>query len=92
VPAVKGITSFSRINGQASALLELVESSSDQAPVPSLYRTYSDLCSDFNATLDTWKSLQVKVAGLDSGLKHADGGQGAAIELLQCSRRAPTGP
>ena len=50
VPPVKGTTSFSRINGQASALLEMVESTSDQAPVPSLYRTYSDLCRDFNAT------------------------------------------
>ena len=48
VPPVKGVTSFSRINGQASALLEMVESTSDQAPVPSLYRTYSDLCRDFN--------------------------------------------
>lgn len=84
VPPVKGITSFSRINGQASALLEMVESSSDQAPVPSLYRTYADLCRDFNATSDAWKSLQEKVAGASAGLKHADGGQGTTIELLQC--------
>jgi hypothetical protein len=43
-PPVKGATSFSRINGQASALLEMVESTSEEAPVPSLYRTYSELC------------------------------------------------
>ena len=60
VPPVKGLTSFSRINGQASALLEMVEATSDQAPVPSLYRTYADLCRDFNATLAAWQSLQVK--------------------------------
>ena len=67
VPAVKGTTSFSRINGQASALLEMVESSSDQAPVPSLYRTYSDLCRDFNATLTAWQSLQAKVGKSNVG-------------------------
>lgn len=77
VPAVKGTTSFSRINGQASALLEMVESSSDQAPVPSLYRTYSDLCRDFNDTLAAWQSLQGKVARSIAGLKRA--GDGPAI-------------
>jgi photosystem II stability/assembly factor-like uncharacterized protein len=75
VPPVKGATSFSRINGQASALLGMVESTSDQAPVPSLYRTYSDLCRDFNATLGAWKSLQAKVE-VEAGLKHADHGPG----------------
>ncbi len=75
VPSVKGATSFSRINGQASALLEMVESTSDQAPVPSLYRTYSDLCRDFNATTGAWQSLQAKVE-VDAGIKHADHGSG----------------
>ncbi len=75
VAPVKGAASFSRINGQASALLEMVESTSDQEPVPSLYRTYSDLCRDFNATLSAWQSLQAKVAGLNAGMKHADHGQ-----------------
>jgi photosystem II stability/assembly factor-like uncharacterized protein len=75
VPPVKGVTSFSRINGQASALLEMVESTSDEAPVPSLYRTYSDLCTDFNATLVAWQSLQAKVKA-DAGLKRPDGGPG----------------
>jgi len=74
VPAVKGATSFSRINGQASALLEMVESSSDQAPVPSLYRTYADLCRDFNATLAAWQSLQAKVGQLNvDGARAGDG-------------------
>jgi photosystem II stability/assembly factor-like uncharacterized protein len=75
VPPVKGATSFSRINGQAAALLEMVESTSDQAPVPSLYRTYSDLCRDFNATIGAWQSLQAKVE-VDAGFKHADHGSG----------------
>ncbi|MEO7205478.1 MAG: sialidase family protein, partial [Steroidobacteraceae bacterium] len=75
VPPIKGATSFSRINGQASALLEMVESTSDQAPVPSLHRTYSDLCRDFNATLGAWQSLRAKV-DVDAGLKHADHGPG----------------
>jgi hypothetical protein len=65
VPPVKGVTSFSRINGQASALLEMVEATSDQAPVPSLYRAYSDLCRDFNATLAAWQSLPAKVTGVN---------------------------
>jgi photosystem II stability/assembly factor-like uncharacterized protein len=73
VPPIKGAASFSRINGQASALLEMVESTSDQAPVPSLHRTYSDLCRDFNATLRAWQSVRAK-ADVDSGLKHADHG------------------
>jgi hypothetical protein len=75
VPPVKGTTSFSRINGQASALLEMVEATSDQAPVPSLYRTYSDLCRDFNATFGAWQSLQAKVE-MDAGLKPANDGPG----------------
>jgi photosystem II stability/assembly factor-like uncharacterized protein len=75
VPPVKGTTSFSRINGQASALLEMVESTSDHAPVPSLYRTYSDLCMDFNATFGAWQSLQAQVE-MDAGLKHANDGPG----------------
>jgi photosystem II stability/assembly factor-like uncharacterized protein len=57
VPPVKGITSFSRINGQAAVLLEMVEGTSDHAPVGSLYRTYSQLCGDFNTTLAAWRSL-----------------------------------
>jgi hypothetical protein len=77
VPPVKGATSFSRINGQASALLGMVESTSDQAPVPSLYRTYSDLCRDFNTTLGAWRSLQAK-AIVDAGLK--DAGDGPRID------------
>ncbi len=71
VPPVKGATSFSRINGQASALLEMVEATSDQAPVPSLYTTYSDLCRDFKATSGAWQSLQAKVER-EAGLRHAD--------------------
>ncbi|HEX5353883.1 MAG TPA: hypothetical protein VFW60_07370 [Rhodanobacteraceae bacterium] len=80
VPPVKGITNFSRINGQAAALLEMVESTSDQAPVPSLYRTYSDLCRDFNATSAAWQSLQPKVAGMNAGSRHADRGQGITMK------------
>jgi hypothetical protein len=84
VPPVKGAISFSRINGQASALLEMVESTSDQAPVPSLYRTYSDLCRDFNATLSTWQSLQARVE-VDAGLKHPDHGSGGDSATVTAS-------
>jgi photosystem II stability/assembly factor-like uncharacterized protein len=75
VPPIKGTTSFSRINGQASALLEMVESTSDRAPVPSLHRTYSDLCRDFDATLGAWRTLRAKVEA-DAGLSHAEHGSG----------------
>jgi hypothetical protein len=57
IPAVTGNTSFSRINGQASALLQMVESTSDQAPVASLYRSYADLRRDFDATLAAFRAL-----------------------------------
>jgi hypothetical protein len=40
-----------------------------------LYRTYSDLCRDFNATFGVWQSLQAKVE-VDAVLKHADHGPG----------------
>ncbi len=60
VPPVKGTTSFSRINVQASTLLGMVEFTTDQPPVSSLYRTYSDLCADLDATLKAWQSLQEK--------------------------------
>jgi hypothetical protein len=91
VPPVKGITSFSRINGQASALLEMVESTSDQAPVPSLYRTYEDLCRDFNATLTAWQSLQAEVAGSKVGVEDAGSGQGItpkAVSRIGCGSTA----
>jgi hypothetical protein len=88
VPPVKGATSFSRINGQASALLGMVESTSDQAPVPSLYRTYSDLCRDFNATLSAWQSLQAK-AEVDAGLKHSDPRQGIDSATVTASSSGP---
>jgi photosystem II stability/assembly factor-like uncharacterized protein len=71
VAPVKGITSFSRINGQASALLEMVESSSDQPPVPALHSAYSDLCRDFNATSAASRSLQAEVARINGGVKAA---------------------
>lgn len=86
VPPVKGTSSFSRINGEASALLEMVEATSDQAPVPSLYRTYSDLCRDFNATSAAWLSLRPAVATLNVDLKHADQGiTMKAVSPLTCA-------
>jgi hypothetical protein len=91
VPPVKGATSFSRINGQASALLGMVESTSDQAPVPSLYRTYSDLCRDFNATLGAWQSLQAK-ANVDAGLKRADHGPGIDSATVTAGSSDSCGP
>ena len=58
IPKVTGHTSFSRINGQASALLQMVEATSDQAPVASLTRAYADLRQDFEATLAAFRALQ----------------------------------
>ncbi|MFZ1867425.1 MAG: hypothetical protein WAU49_02950 [Steroidobacteraceae bacterium] len=75
VPPLKGATSFSRINGQASALLEMVESTSDEAPVPSMYRTYSELRRDFATTQAAWQALQAEVAGAAADLKPAGHGQ-----------------
>ena len=69
VPPVKGDTPFSRINGQASALLQMVEATSDEAPVPALYRTYSQLCRDFNATLSAWQALRAQLAGSIAGMR-----------------------
>jgi hypothetical protein len=65
VPPVKGLVSFSRTNGQASALLHLVDYLSDGAPVSSQYATYRQLCMDFNATAMAWKALQPEVAKLN---------------------------
>ena len=67
VPPVKGTTSFSRINGQAAALLEMVAATSDAAPVPSLYRTYAELRGDFKATSAAWQSLRAQAARLQAG-------------------------
>ena len=66
VPPVKGATSFSRINGQSAALLEMVTASSANAPVASLYRTYRELCGDFNSTAAAWHALQ---SGTDRSLQ-----------------------
>jgi hypothetical protein len=87
VPPVKGATSFSRINGQAAALLEMVESTSDQAPVPSLSRTYSDLCRDLNATLAAWQSLQGRAKAHVSGV---DSATVAASSSDSCEPATPT--
>jgi len=84
VPPVKGATSFSRINGQASALLEMVESTSDGAPVPSFYQTYSDLCRDLKATSDAWRSLQATVEK-KAGLKQSDHGSGVRTVTFDSS-------
>ncbi len=65
VPPVKGEVSFSRTNGQASALLHFVEYLSDRAPVPSQYATYRQLCEDFNATATSWQVLQPDAAKLN---------------------------
>ena len=65
VPPVKGAISFSRTNGQASALLHLVTYLSDRAPVPSQYATYRQLCEDFNATAASWQALQPDAAKLN---------------------------
>jgi hypothetical protein len=65
VPPVKGPLSFSRTNGQASALLHLVTYLSDRAPVPSQYATYQQLCKDFNDTATAWEGLQPEFARLD---------------------------
>jgi photosystem II stability/assembly factor-like uncharacterized protein len=91
VPPVKGATSFSRINGQASALLGMVESTSDQAPVPSLYRTYSDLCRDFNDTLAAWQSLQAEAGGLNRGQDISSAAATAtSSESLQACKAEPS--
>jgi hypothetical protein len=65
VPPVKGSISFSRTNGQASALLHLVSYLSDRAPVSSQYATYQQLCKDFNATVTSWQALQPGAAELN---------------------------
>lgn len=76
VPKVKGVPSFSRTNGQASALLNLVNYLSDQAPVPSQYATYQQLCRDFDATVSAWQALQPEVAKLNAKIgSHAGGTQ-----------------
>ncbi|MGH8279420.1 MAG: WD40/YVTN/BNR-like repeat-containing protein [Gammaproteobacteria bacterium] len=74
VPPVKGLISFSRTNGQSSALLKLVNYLSDGAPVPSQYATYAQLCRDFNTTAAAWQALQAEISKLNrpsgSGAAH----------------------
>jgi len=82
VPPIKGVTSFSRINAQASVLLEMVTSSSENAPVTSLYRTYRELCGDFNITAAAWRSLQPKLTKLDARLKHTGTGRHLVLEAI----------
>lgn len=69
VPPAKGATSFSRINGQSSTLLEMVTYTSDGAPVASLQRTYQELCGDFNTTAAAWRALQPSVTRWNARLK-----------------------
>jgi len=78
IPAVEGTTSFSRINGQASALLQMVESTSDQAPVASLYLTYADLRRDFDATLAALRSLRAETAASNGGRDSRPAGAAAS--------------
>jgi hypothetical protein len=87
VPPVKGHTSFSRINGEASALLEMVEATSDEAPVPALYRTYSQLCRDFNVTLSAWQALRAQVAGSIAGMRRDEASAGS---LASCPSKTAT--
>jgi hypothetical protein len=68
----------------------MVEGTSDQAPVPSLYRTYSELCRDFTATLAAWRSLQPKIGGLKAGLKPADHSSRQFLGMRSCNARVTT--
>ncbi|MEO8748145.1 MAG: hypothetical protein ABI379_10910, partial [Rhodanobacter sp.] len=72
VPPVKGATSFSRINGQASDILYMLTGYSNvAAPASSQYKTYLQLCKDFNASAAAARSLRPQVASLDAQLGHA---------------------
>lgn len=76
VPPVKGVTNFSRINGQSSNLLYMVTGYSNAAaPVSSQQNTYLQLCKDFNNTAEALRSLQPVVGKLDARLKLAGTGQ-----------------
>ncbi len=79
VPAVKSAVSFSRTNGQASALLKMVNYLSDHAPVPSQYATYQQLCQDFNTAAAAWQALQPEAAKLNAQLRR--GSNGAQVVL-----------
>ena len=75
VPPVKGTLSFGRTNGQASALLKLVNYLSDNAPVPSQYATYQQLCRDYDGTATAWQGLQSEAAKLNAQLRRSGGAQ-----------------
>ncbi|MDE2272092.1 MAG: hypothetical protein KGJ94_08915 [Xanthomonadaceae bacterium] len=88
VPPVKGATSFSRINGQAASLLEMVTSGSQAAPAASLYRTYAELCGDFNTTAAAWNALRPRSTKQDAGSgRHGADPQAMSdtIATLTCS-------
>ena len=82
VPPVKGDTSFSRINGQSAALLGMINYTDQGAPTASLYRTYRELCGDFNATAHAWNALPSTVS--DDGTNRHDAA--VAIPALTCSK------
>ncbi|MEW9623707.1 hypothetical protein [Rhodanobacter geophilus] len=66
---VKGATSFSRINGQSAALLEMIASTSENAPTASLYRTYREVCRDFNTDAAAWNALRRQFTKPDTALE-----------------------
>ncbi|MGA9852838.1 MAG: hypothetical protein WBR15_07910 [Gammaproteobacteria bacterium] len=82
VPPIKGATSFSRINGQSSALLEMVTYTSESAPVASLYRTYLEVCGDFNTSAAAWRALQPQVTKVDARLKHTGADRYLMLEAI----------
>jgi photosystem II stability/assembly factor-like uncharacterized protein len=87
VPPVTGPLSFSRTNGQASALLKLVTYLSDRAPVAAQYATYQQVCRDFNTTASAWQGLQPAVAKLDAQRRQGAGDALAlpVVQALPCS-------
>ena len=87
VPPVTGPLSFSRTNGQASALLKLVTYLSDRAPVAAQYATYQQVCRDFNTTASAWQDLQPAVAKLDAQRRQGAGDALAlpVVQALPCS-------
>ena len=89
VPPVKGDTSFSRINGQAAALLEMVGYTSQAAPVASLHRTYRELCAAFNTSAAAWNALQPGIAGRGDPAAHTVPGSPptwTAVSRLACKK------
>ena len=70
VPAYSGNPGFTGVNGAFAGLMVIVEYESDHAPVDAQWKAFHDYCTDLNANLALWRTInRVDLTALNESLE-----------------------